>query len=91
MDVAVLAWEGASTVCDKANAIMKAKAIAPIEKTSLRIVGSFGCEIDVKIVPASRFKRVPSQAKKWCCRRILLVSWEPCEETSSPTREENMS
>jgi hypothetical protein len=62
-DVAVPAWEGASTVCDQANVIIKANAIAPIEKTSLRIVGSFGRKIDVEIVPASCFTGVPSQAK----------------------------
>src|SRR5215207_7704971 len=62
-DVAVLAWEGASTVCDQANATMKAIAIAPIEKTSFRILSSFGCKIDAEILHVSCFKSVPSQAE----------------------------
>jgi hypothetical protein len=42
---------------------MKANAIAHIGKTALRIVSSFGCEIDVEILSASCFKSVPSQAR----------------------------
>ena len=50
-------------MCDQANATMKAIAIAPIEKTSFRIVGSFGCKIDAEMLHASCFKSLPSQAK----------------------------
>ena len=57
------AWEDVSTVCDQANATMKAIARAPIEKTSLRIVGSFIGEFDAVRVHVSCFRSLPSQAK----------------------------
>jgi hypothetical protein len=71
IDVAMPAWEGVSTVCDQANATMKAIASAPTEKTSLRIVGSFVGEFDAVKVHASCFRSLPSRAKNGVVARFV--------------------
>jgi len=63
IDVAMPAWEGVGNVLDHANATMKAIARAPIERASLRIVGSVVGEFDGVSMHASCFRSLPSQAR----------------------------